>query len=450
MTPLSKLLDRFWLRWLGPERLALIRIATGLFALWYLTSRFDMMVRMARGAAENFDPVGVAVFLESPVHYLVFKATLVLTIITGAAYTLGWKFRYTGPAFAVLFFALMCYRNSWSMIYHNYNALVLQVGVVGLTAAARAISLDSLRYGRAQAHWRFGWPVMLISAATLVTYFLSGLAKVKGELAWSWASGEAMRSQVAADALRKEVLGSHAPELFTWLYPHTELFMIAGLGTLVLELGAILVLFNKRVAMAWALLTIGMHWGIWFIMGIHFPFHMSGLIFLSLFPAERAWFWCKRQFFLLPEEEELAMVSPRTVAAGEPAIVLFDGVCNFCDASVRFIIDRDPAEYFHFASQQSTEGKALLEAAGAPTDLSTIILLEKGRVYTHSSAILRIAGHLRFPYSLAHLLLIAPRPLRDWVYRGVARRRYAWFGRKEVCALPAAGVAGRFLGAGRG
>jgi len=444
MTPLSKRLDRFWFPNLGPERLALIRIVTGLFALWYLTTRYDMMLRMVQGAAENFEPVGIAILLESPVDSLLFKGALLLTIFCGAAYTLGWKFRYTGPAFAVLFFAVMCYRNSWSMIYHNYNALVLQVGVVGFTAASGAISLDSILRGRSPAGWRFGWPVMLISAVTLVTYFLSGYAKVEGELAWSWASGEAMRSQVAVDALRKEILAGGSSELFRWLYGQTWLFLIAGLGTLVIELGAIFVLLNRKVAMVWAALTVGMHWGIWFLMEIHFPFHMSGLIFLSLFPAERAWFWLKRQFLPLSTEEELAMV--RSPIVKEPAVVLFDGVCNFCNATVRFIIDRDPAAAFRFASLQSDEGQALLVAHDAPSDLSTIVLIENNQLHLRSSAVLRVARRLRFPYSLASVFLLLPRFLRDGAYRLVARHRYAWFGRKEVCELPGPGVAARFLG----
>jgi len=428
---------------MGAERLAVIRIVTGLFALWYLVTRYDMMLRMVRGAAENFDPVGLAVLLESPVDWLIFKGALLMTIALGSAYTLGWKFRYTGPAFAVLFLAVMCYRNSWSMIYHNYNALVLQVGVVGFTAASGAISLDGLLRGRSAAGWRFGWPVMLISAVTLLTYFLSGYAKVEGELAWSWATGDAMRSQIAVDALRKEVLAGGSSRLFLWLYGQTWIFLVAGLGTLVLELGALFVLLNRKVAMAWAVLTVGMHWGIWFLMGIHFPFHMSGLIFLSLFPVERLWFWLKSKFVHLTDEEAMAMVS---CVGEQPAVVLFDGVCNFCDATVRFVVDRDPAGSFHFASLQSEQGQKLLGEYGASTDLSTIVLIEEGKLYTRSSAALRITRKLRFPYPLLSALLLVPKPLRDFVYRQIARRRYRWFGRKEACELPSRAVAARFIG----
>jgi hypothetical protein len=183
------------------------------------------------------------------------------------------------------------------MIYHNYNSLVLTVFVIGWAAAADALSLDRLNR-RAQAtpsaHWRYGWPVKLICAATVAAYFLSGLAKVMGDLAWAWIDGSAMRSQIAVDALRKEMLGSSATPLFEWLYPHTWLFFLMGFGALILEIGAPFALLNKRLAWIWAVLTLSMHWGIYLIMGIDFPYHTTGLIFLSFFELEKAWAFMQR------------------------------------------------------------------------------------------------------------------------------------------------------------
>jgi predicted DCC family thiol-disulfide oxidoreductase YuxK len=129
-----------------------------------------------------------------------------------------------------------------------------------------------------------------------------------------------------------------------------------------------------------------------------------------------------------------------------PAIVLFDGVCNLCNASVRFVLDRDPAGRFRFASLQSEAGRRLLEAHRLPTDeLSTVVVVADGRAYTRSDAALRIARGLGGGWPALGALRLVPRPLRDAAYGVVARNRYRWFGRKEECMLPTPEQRSRFL-----
>src|SRR5262245_55286459 len=101
------------------------------------------------------------------------------------------------------------------------------------------------------------------------------------------------------------------------------------------------------------------------------------------------------------------------------AVVLFDGVCNLSNATVNFIIDRDPAEYFRFAALQTEVGAATLAGHGvaAPQgDPDTIYLEERGRLYARSSAALRIARRLRGAWKLLFAFVVVPRPLRDLVY----------------------------------
>jgi predicted DCC family thiol-disulfide oxidoreductase YuxK len=131
----------------------------------------------------------------------------------------------------------------------------------------------------------------------------------------------------------------------------------------------------------------------------------------------------------------------------EPAkIVLFDGKCNLCNGSVKFIIKRDPAAQFHFASLQSETGRKIVEEHGGnPDDLDTILLLEDGRLFDRSSAALRIAKCLRAPWPLLAVFLLVPAPLRDLVYRFIARNRYRWFGKTEACMIPTAAIRSRFL-----
>lgn len=127
-------------------------------------------------------------------------------------------------------------------------------------------------------------------------------------------------------------------------------------------------------------------------------------------------------------------------------IVLFDGVCNFCDASVRFVLDRDPGGYFRFASLQSEVGRRLLAEHGLPVDeLASVVLIEEGRAHTRSDAALRIARRLRGAWRLLGVFRVVPRSLRDAVYDRVAANRYRWFGKRELCEIPSPEVRARFL-----
>ena len=131
-------------------------------------------------------------------------------------------------------------------------------------------------------------------------------------------------------------------------------------------------------------------------------------------------------------------------------VILFDGVCNLCDASVRWVLKHDSREQFDFASLQSGTASQLLAAAGAPPPGSlpdAIVLIDHGGVHTGSAAATTIARQLRFPHSLLGLGAAFPAWLRDPVYRFVARNRYRWFGRRERCELPAPDHAHRFLDA---
>ncbi|MBT2682738.1 thiol-disulfide oxidoreductase DCC family protein [Bacillus sp. ISL-37] len=126
-------------------------------------------------------------------------------------------------------------------------------------------------------------------------------------------------------------------------------------------------------------------------------------------------------------------------------VILFDGVCNFCDASVQFILNRDPNETFHFASLQSEAGQELLEKYHVRDDVDSMILIENDKVYYKSGAALRISRHLRGAWKLLYVFMVVPAPIRNIVYDLIARNRYKWFGQKESCMLPPPNVRKRFL-----
>jgi hypothetical protein len=309
MRRLRQLLDRFWFADAPAARLALLRILIGLFALHEMVDHYWAWVKVGRTSESLFAPVGVVSILDKPLPPEIFQVLLSICIIVNVVFILGWQHRCTGPVFALLLLFVLSYRNSWSMIYHSANLVVLHVLILGLTPSADALSLDAWRRRRAGMEnpalsWQYGWPIRLICAVTVATYLLSGVAKVAGPLGWSWATADSLRSQVAADALRKEVLGDSGSPLFYAVYDETWLFAVLAVGSLAMELGAPLVLFDRRLGWAWAIATFLMHWGIFAIMGITFAYQLSGLCFASFFPIERVLMWQRKREATSPKADE--------------------------------------------------------------------------------------------------------------------------------------------------
>ena len=131
---------------------------------------------------------------------------------------------------------------------------------------------------------------------------------------------------------------------------------------------------------------------------------------------------------------------------GVHPIVVFDGDCVLCSANARFILRRDRRRRFRLATMQGQAGAALMARFGIdPLDPETFILVEGERVRRNSDAALAIAEGLGWPWRALGVLRIVSRPVRDAVYRLVARNRYRWFGRRERCFVPTAEQADRIL-----
>ena len=127
------------------------------------------------------------------------------------------------------------------------------------------------------------------------------------------------------------------------------------------------------------------------------------------------------------------------------SIVLFDGVCNFCNSAVSFIIRHDRKGLFKFAPLQSEIGQEMRSKFGIGNGVDSIVLVEDGRAFMHSTAALRIARGLGGIWSMAYIFIIVPAFIRDWFYKLFAKYRYRLFGRKEACMLPTPEVRARFL-----
>lgn len=127
-------------------------------------------------------------------------------------------------------------------------------------------------------------------------------------------------------------------------------------------------------------------------------------------------------------------------------VVLFDGVCNFCNSSVNFIMARDGKDKFRFAALQSGAGTELQKKFGFnPNDLSSFILVEGERYYTKTTGALRVAKHLGFPWSLSYIFIIIPHFIRNISYNIIAKYRYKWFGKREACRIPTQEEKAKFL-----
>jgi predicted DCC family thiol-disulfide oxidoreductase YuxK len=127
-------------------------------------------------------------------------------------------------------------------------------------------------------------------------------------------------------------------------------------------------------------------------------------------------------------------------------IILFDGVCNLCNSSVHFIIKKDKKKQFLFTSLQSDAARdILLQFQLKNSELDSILLIENGQVYQKSDAILKIVKHLNGIWKMCYGFIILPKFIRDYVYIIIAKNRYRWFGKREVCMIPTKELEMRFL-----
>lgn len=126
--------------------------------------------------------------------------------------------------------------------------------------------------------------------------------------------------------------------------------------------------------------------------------------------------------------------------------ILFDGICNLCTASVRFIIKHDPTAIFKFSSLQSETGKNLLSKYNfSSPGLDSFILIQNNVIYSRSTAALIVAKQLKGAIKLLYGFIIVPPFIRNGVYKFIARNRYKWFGKKESCLVPSSDMQARFL-----
>jgi hypothetical protein len=182
------------------------------------------------------------------------------------------------------------YRNSFGMIFHTDNLLVLHLCILGLCDAAATLSFDARGRPVPEPADRFGWPLRLLSLTTALVYVLPAVAKLKIS-GLSWMNGEVLRNYIAYDAVRKMQIGSLHSPLAAYMVQQRWLFMPLSVATMLLELGGPIALLSKRLTLIWVAGVILFHLGVLATMAIEFPYPLFGVAFASMFECERLWQW---------------------------------------------------------------------------------------------------------------------------------------------------------------
>ena len=126
--------------------------------------------------------------------------------------------------------------------------------------------------------------------------------------------------------------------------------------------------------------------------------------------------------------------------------ILFDGVCNFCNGAVNFVIKRDKQGVLKFAALQSNAGVQLLQQYNLPTtDMKSIVFIENGIAHTQSTAALKVCKYLGWAWPLCNVFILVPKFVRDGLYSWIAKNRYKWFGKNEFCRVPSQNEMERFI-----
>ncbi len=127
-------------------------------------------------------------------------------------------------------------------------------------------------------------------------------------------------------------------------------------------------------------------------------------------------------------------------------LILFDGVCNLCNSAVQFVIKNDIEDRYMFAPLQNKKVQDFLEYTNKELlKVDSIFLITSKKIYTKSSAALKIAKTLQGLYPILYVFFIIPKPIRDVIYDFIARNRYKWYGRKDHCMLPTKALKNKFL-----
>lgn len=281
--------DRWLLCSAPPERLALLRLAVGGYALVNVFISTGEFARLASRPARQFEPVGLATLLDGPAPPIVLWSLFAVSAVTGAAFVGGAFFRVSGPVFALASLAWATYHASWGQMLHFEHLVTLHLLLLGFSPAADALSIDARRTSRPDRMpaVRYGWAVRLLAIVTVVTYALAGLAKLRAS-GWTWVEGTTLANHIGYSATRLDLLGEPRPPLAAFVIRRDWLLQPMAMGGLAVELLAPLALLGGWWRRLWVPSVLLFHLGTLTTMFVFFSYNGLGFALLPLYQLERS------------------------------------------------------------------------------------------------------------------------------------------------------------------
>jgi hypothetical protein len=264
-----------WLMAPAPAgRLNVVRLLTLGYALVWIAVRTGHWLDLSRLPSSRWEPAGLMTVVGSQ-RTAVVVIVVVLTVLAGIAAIGDVRWALSAPLFGVGVLWLTSFGASWGQILHTEHLVVLHVLVLATGPSGRGSTST------------VGWPLKVMSAVTVATYFVAGVAKLRFGGGFGWLEGDELLRLVAHDNLRKRLLGDAWSPLAAPAVGHPWLFDVGAWLTVIVELGAPLALLGRRLAYAWTALAWCFHVAVFAVMAVLFPYPLVGIAFASMLPVER-------------------------------------------------------------------------------------------------------------------------------------------------------------------
>ncbi len=284
---IARRVDQWVLAPAPAQRLALLRVAMGGYAFVNVFISTGEFARLADRPANEFEPVGLAGFLDGPVAASIVWALFAVSILSGAGFVAGAAYRVAGPVFALATLAWATYHASWGQMLHFEHLVTLHLLVLGFSPAADALSWDARRRGPTDRPSAvcYGWPIRLLAIITVVTYMLAAVAKIRVS-GWTWADGTTLANHIGYSATRLDLLGEPRPPLSALVIRNDWLIQPMALASLGIELLAPLALLGGWFRRVWVPSVLLFHLGTLTTMFVFFSYNGLGFAVLPLYHLE--------------------------------------------------------------------------------------------------------------------------------------------------------------------
>ncbi len=276
-SPDAHTIQRWWDAPVPARRIELVRMATFAYAAVWLVIRTGYFWDLAQMPARRFEPVGLLAGLGAPAGRSALMAVWSVGLVACAFTASGRLVRATAPVGALAMLVLATYSSSFGQVFHTEHLLVLHL----LILAAWVVFDRPDRRATVSS-----WPLDLMAAVVVVTYVLAGIAKLRFS-GIDWVTGDVLRNWVAADNLRKILVGDVHSPLGGWLAGVDWVWLPIAMLTLAVELGAPFALLPGRIRYVWVGLAWAFHVGVLALMAILFPYQLVGVAYLAFLPVER-------------------------------------------------------------------------------------------------------------------------------------------------------------------